>query len=185
MPGRHWVRDQGPARFIGIDTDPTALLDPPMRTERIGYGAGGRDFALRRDSSAPHPLPCWMIRAGGVSASRRIRSTDLSGHLDAKTPEMVDPSDYDLVVLAMQEPQYLHHAVRSEPIGQDAEPGGEDQLGDEVGRGHQAEQEGAHLLASVSRELCRVVGEEAAGQPGQADVDDLHAGPRRVASVIN
>ena len=49
----------------------------------------------------------------GETAPRRIRSTDLSGHLDAKTPEMVDPSDYDLVVLAMQEPQYLHHAVRS------------------------------------------------------------------------
>jgi hypothetical protein len=49
----------------------------------------------------------------GETAPRRIRSTDLSGRLDAKTPEMVDPSDYDLVVLAMQEPQYLHHAVRA------------------------------------------------------------------------
>jgi hypothetical protein len=46
-------------------------------------------------------------------APRRIRSTELSGRLDAKTPEKVDPSDYDLVVLAMQEPQYLHHAVRA------------------------------------------------------------------------
>jgi hypothetical protein len=44
---------------------------------------------------------------------RRIRSSELSGRLDAKTPEMVDPSDYDLIVLAMQEPQYLHHAVRA------------------------------------------------------------------------
>jgi ketopantoate reductase len=34
---------------------------------------------------------------------RRIRSSELSGRLDAKTPEMIDPSDYDLVVLAMQE----------------------------------------------------------------------------------
>ena len=33
--------------------------------------------------------------------------------LDAKPPEVVDPSDYDLIVLAMQEPQYLHHAVRA------------------------------------------------------------------------
>ncbi len=49
----------------------------------------------------------------GETAPRRIRSTDLSGRLDAKTPEMVDPSDYDLVVLAMQEPHYLHHAVRA------------------------------------------------------------------------
>lgn len=44
---------------------------------------------------------------------RRIRSTELSGRLDAKPPEVVDPSDYDLIVLAMQEPQYLHHAVRA------------------------------------------------------------------------
>ena len=43
---------------------------------------------------------------------RRIRFTELSGRLDAKAPEMVDPSDYDLVVLATQEPQYLHYAVR-------------------------------------------------------------------------
>ena len=41
----------------------------------------------------------------GETAPRRIRSIDLSGRLDAKTPEMVDPSDYDLVVLAMQPPQ--------------------------------------------------------------------------------
>jgi len=47
------------------------------------------------------------------TAPRRIRSSELSGRLDAKTPEMVDPSDYELVVLAMQEPQYLHHAVRA------------------------------------------------------------------------
>src|SRR4029453_1206312 len=44
---------------------------------------------------------------------RRIRSTELSGRLDAKPPEVVDPSDYDLIVLAMQEPQYLHTAVRA------------------------------------------------------------------------
>jgi ketopantoate reductase len=42
---------------------------------------------------------------------RRIRSTELSGRLDAKPPEVVDPSDYDLIVLAMQ--QSLHHAVRA------------------------------------------------------------------------
>jgi hypothetical protein len=54
---------------------------------------------------------CLLFR--GETVPRRIRSTDLSGRLDAKTPEMVDPSDYDLVVLAMQEPQYMHHAVRA------------------------------------------------------------------------
>jgi hypothetical protein len=54
---------------------------------------------------------CLQLR--GETAPRRIRSTELSGRLNAKTPEMVAPSDYDLVVLAMQEPQYLHHAVRA------------------------------------------------------------------------
>lgn len=49
----------------------------------------------------------------GDTAPHRIRSTELPGRLDAKTPETVDPSDYDLVVLAMQEPHYLHHAVRA------------------------------------------------------------------------
>lgn len=49
----------------------------------------------------------------GEAAPRRIRSADLPGRLDAKRPETVEPSDYDLVVLAMQEPQYLHHTLRS------------------------------------------------------------------------
>jgi hypothetical protein len=54
-----------------------------------------------------------LLPLRGETVPRRVRSTDLSGNLDAKTPETVDPSDYDLVVLAMQEPQYLHHAVRA------------------------------------------------------------------------
>ncbi|MEM8948894.1 MAG: 2-dehydropantoate 2-reductase N-terminal domain-containing protein [Pseudomonadota bacterium] len=44
---------------------------------------------------------------------RSILSKDLPGQLDAKTPEDVDPSGYDLVVLAMQEPQYVVHAIRT------------------------------------------------------------------------
>jgi hypothetical protein len=54
-----------------------------------------------------------LLPLRGETAPRRIRSTELSGRLDAKTPETVDPSDYDLVVLAMQEPHYLHHTVRA------------------------------------------------------------------------
>ena len=42
---------------------------------------------------------------------RAIRSTNLPGNLDAKTPEEVDPTEYDLVGLAMQEPQYSAHAI--------------------------------------------------------------------------
>ena len=41
-----------------------------------------------------------------------IKSTDLPGKLSASGPETVDPSDYDLAVLAMQEPQYRSGGVR-------------------------------------------------------------------------
>lgn len=41
-----------------------------------------------------------------------VRSADLSARLDARTPDEVNPADYDLVVLAMQEPQYSSDGVR-------------------------------------------------------------------------
>ncbi|MBY0299715.1 MAG: hypothetical protein K2X71_27380 [Methylobacterium sp.] len=43
---------------------------------------------------------------------RSIRSRDLPGRLDAAPPEAVDLSRYDLVGLAMQEPQYNNHTIR-------------------------------------------------------------------------
>ena len=43
---------------------------------------------------------------------REIRSADLPGKLDAVTPEDGRPEDYDIVGLAMQEPQYSAPAVR-------------------------------------------------------------------------
>jgi hypothetical protein len=43
---------------------------------------------------------------------RAIRSRDLPGAVDAAPPEQVDVSRYDLVVLAMQEPQYTNHTIR-------------------------------------------------------------------------
>jgi hypothetical protein len=43
---------------------------------------------------------------------RSIRSHDLPGTLDATPPEDVDVSRYDLVALAMQEPQYNNHTIR-------------------------------------------------------------------------
>lgn len=52
------------------------------------------------------------IRLKGEDSHRAIRSSTLPGRLDAKTPEQVDPSAYDLVVLAMQEPQYSGHTLR-------------------------------------------------------------------------
>jgi hypothetical protein len=52
------------------------------------------------------------LKLKGENEHRSIRSADLAGRLDAKTPEAADPAGYDLVVLAMQEPQYLNHRIR-------------------------------------------------------------------------
>jgi NAD(P)-dependent dehydrogenase (short-subunit alcohol dehydrogenase family) len=41
-----------------------------------------------------------------------LRSHELPGNIDAATPESVVPADYDLVALAMQEPQYGAPGVR-------------------------------------------------------------------------
>ena len=43
---------------------------------------------------------------------RSIFSRDLPGQLDAIVPADVDVSRYDLVALAMQEPQYTNHTIR-------------------------------------------------------------------------
>ncbi len=53
------------------------------------------------------------IKLRDEDTHRSIRSGDLPGRLDAKAPEEVDPSKYDLVGLAMQEPQYSVHAIWS------------------------------------------------------------------------
>lgn len=49
----------------------------------------------------------------GEDKHRAIRSTTLPGRIDASVPEQVEIDRYDLVVLAMQEPQYLAHAMRT------------------------------------------------------------------------
>ena len=43
---------------------------------------------------------------------REISSDDLPGNVDALTPESAKPEDYDLIALAMQEPQYSSPAVK-------------------------------------------------------------------------
>jgi hypothetical protein len=53
------------------------------------------------------------IRVKGEDAPRAIRSATLPGRLTAAAPEHVDPAGYDLVVLAMQEPQYINHTIRA------------------------------------------------------------------------
>jgi hypothetical protein len=52
------------------------------------------------------------IKLRDEAKHRAIFSRDLPGILDAMTPGDVDLSRYDLVGLAMQEPQYTDHAVR-------------------------------------------------------------------------
>lgn len=52
------------------------------------------------------------IKLRDESAHRAIFSRDLPGTLDAAPPEDVDLSRYDLVGLAMQEPQYTNHTIR-------------------------------------------------------------------------
>jgi hypothetical protein len=42
---------------------------------------------------------------------RSFRSGDLPGTLDAKTPEQVNPDDYDMIALAMSEPQYCNATI--------------------------------------------------------------------------
>ncbi len=51
------------------------------------------------------------LKLKGEDVHRPIHSRDLPGRLDAVTPETADPARYDLVVLAMQEPQYNVHAL--------------------------------------------------------------------------
>src|SRR5215469_31122 len=52
------------------------------------------------------------IKLRDEAVHRAIFSRDLPGKLDAVTPGDVDISRYDMVALAMQEPQYTNHTVR-------------------------------------------------------------------------
>src|SRR6186997_2031926 len=52
------------------------------------------------------------VKLRDEAVHRAIFSRDLPGKLDATEPGNVDISRYDLVALAMQEPQYTNHTVR-------------------------------------------------------------------------
>jgi hypothetical protein len=52
------------------------------------------------------------IKLRDEAEHRAILSRDLPGSLDAAAPEGIDLSRYDLVGLAMQEPQYTNHTIR-------------------------------------------------------------------------
>ena len=51
------------------------------------------------------------IQLRGEDQHRVVWSDDLPGNVDAVTPESADPAQYDLVALAMQEPQYAHASI--------------------------------------------------------------------------
>lgn len=51
------------------------------------------------------------IKLREESGHRSFRSDDLPGKLDAKTPEQVNPDDYDMIALAMSEPQYCNATI--------------------------------------------------------------------------
>lgn len=53
------------------------------------------------------------FRLKGEATPRVVPSAALPGGIGAAAPEHVDPAGYDLVVLAMQEPQYLDHTIRA------------------------------------------------------------------------
>ncbi len=53
------------------------------------------------------------IKLKGEDEHRSIFSKDLPGKLTASTPEDVQLPGFDMVGLAMQEPQYAHHTIRT------------------------------------------------------------------------
>ncbi len=53
------------------------------------------------------------IKLRDETSHRSFFSGDLGGALDARTPENAQPQEYDLVCLAMQEPQCSHPALRA------------------------------------------------------------------------
>lgn len=53
------------------------------------------------------------IQLRGETTHRAIISRSLPGTLDATSPADVELSQYDLVCLAMQEPQYTNHTIRA------------------------------------------------------------------------
>ncbi len=53
------------------------------------------------------------IKLRGEDTHRSFFSKSLAGKLDATTPEDAEPKNYDLVCLAMQEPQYSHPTLKS------------------------------------------------------------------------
>ncbi len=56
------------------------------------------------------------LKLRGENELRTVDSNDLSGRLNACSPQNITASDYDIVGLAMQEPQYAHHTIRTAMI---------------------------------------------------------------------
>ena len=60
----------------------------------------------------PPQWQSWVPAARGRDGLVEIDSRRLPGKLSAATPNAVDPADYDLIALAMQEPHYGAPGVR-------------------------------------------------------------------------
>jgi len=53
------------------------------------------------------------LKLRGETEHRLLKSQDFPGTVDAVTPDQAQPEDYDLVALAMQEPQYSEPSVKA------------------------------------------------------------------------
>src|SRR6185503_20048614 len=73
-------------------------------------GRSQRDPGLPEEDGRPHQPR--RHRGSHQAAPRGGAPRDLPGKRDATTTAEVDLSRYDLVGLAMQEPQYTNHAIR-------------------------------------------------------------------------
>jgi hypothetical protein len=108
---------------IGLFFRPACLvLTFTMIVAAISMIAGGTKLAMAGHNVTLVCLPAEaeVINAEGTvirlplrdGSQVEIRSRDLPGRLTAATTDQVDPRNFDLVGLAMQEPQYPSHGVR-------------------------------------------------------------------------
>lgn len=100
---------RGPKRILILGASYGALLGTKL-------AAGGHHVTL-----VGHPTEVTRINDDGCRLRLPVRGVDglieihsktLAGFIDAASPDIAEPARYDLVVLAMQEPQYRAPAIR-------------------------------------------------------------------------
>src|SRR5258708_11237086 len=84
-----------------------AMMALPSATLRASRRTASRSFAATSSIAM-------VLKFASSCVTRRCigRSRNLPGTLDATSPQDIDLSRYDLVALAMQEPQYTNHTIR-------------------------------------------------------------------------